>query len=477
MLLFIMPDILADEPYSQDFDCFSILAGKKATADGSVILAHNEDTGTELVNYYKVPAREHTKGKEIFFETGGKMPQVEKTFAYLWVNLPVCDVCDSYMNEYGVTIGSDGCPSREDNPDLTNGGIVFWVRRTVAERARTAREGVMIAGELIERYGYASSGRTYLIADANEGWMLAAVNGRHWVAQRVPDDEIAVIPNNYTIQEVNLGDTANFLGSPDLVDYAVSRGWYNPSTDGEFNFAKAYSNPGSLTHPVNVNRMWRAVNLLSEIKYDITETMPFSFKPSKKVAIQDIMTVLRDHCDGTAFDKSDSHPTGSPYYNVGAICGPGTQYSVVAHLRGWLPQDIANVMWIAPFRPDVQVYTAWYPSITSVPELYAKGDWESALNNHFDIKARGPEKDKMHAFRVFVSLADSVEKDYKKRVLQVNKAWKPVELQIFRQQEQFEQKMSALSDPEERLKAITKYTSDKSLVICRKAEKISGKLK
>jgi len=477
MPLFIMPGILAGEPDCQTFDCFSILAGKNATADGSVILAHNEDSGTELVNYYKVPARVHDAGNEIVFETGGRMPQTKKTFAYLWINLPVCAVCDSYMNENGVTIGSDGCPSREESPGLTDGGIVYWVRRSVAERAGTAREGVRIAGELIEQYGYASSGRTYLIADANEGWMLAAVNGRHWVAQRVPDDEVAVIPNHYTIQEINLKDTANFLGSQDLIEYAATRGWYNPATDGEFNFAKAYSNPGSLVHPVNRYRMWRAVSLLSAQNYDINEPLPFSFKPAKKVVIQDIMIVLRDHCDGTEFDKSSLHPTGSPYYNDGAICGPRTQYSFVAHLRGWLPREIAPVMWIAPFRPDVQVYTAWYPSITTVPGLYAKGDWERALNQHFDVKSKGPERGKAHAFRVFVSLADSVEKDFKKHISQVNKVWKPVELQLFKHQEQFEQKVIGIGDQEERLKVITRHTSDKAVAICRKAEKITEKLK
>ena len=152
-LIFIFP---AYRTYAQGdcnpkLDCFSIVVGRSASADGSVIVAHNEDTGTKLVNYFKVPAMDHQPGEEILFETGGKTPQASHTLGYLWINLPVCDVCDTYLNESGVFVGSDGCPSREDKPVLTSGGIVFWLRRIVAERARTAREGVKIAGKLLSR--------------------------------------------------------------------------------------------------------------------------------------------------------------------------------------------------------------------------------------------------------------------------------------------------------------------------------------
>ncbi|MBE0664247.1 MAG: C69 family dipeptidase, partial [Candidatus Aminicenantes bacterium] len=126
---------------------------------------------------------------------------------------------------------SNACLSREDKPELFSGGIGFNLRRLVAERAHTAREGVRIAGELISQHGYNSSGRTYIIADAREGWLLHAVNGRHWVAKRVPDNEVAVIANRYTITAVDLKDRENFQGAADIIEYAVVRGWFNPQKD------------------------------------------------------------------------------------------------------------------------------------------------------------------------------------------------------------------------------------------------------
>ncbi len=160
-------------------------------ADGSVLLAHNEDDhGRLLVNIYKVPPQEHRRGDVFTMKGGAHLPQTGNTPGLLWLEIPENDFADAYVNEYGVAVTSNSCPSREDKPELSAGGIGFSLRRLVAERAQTAREGVRIAGELISQYGYNASGRTYIIADAREGWFLHAVKGKHWVARRVPDNEV-----------------------------------------------------------------------------------------------------------------------------------------------------------------------------------------------------------------------------------------------------------------------------------------------
>ncbi len=148
------------------------------------MFAHNEDDwGDRIVNFYKVPAMQHKAGETITLKNEGELKQVSKTYSYLWLEMPEMEFSDSYMNEWGVTIGSDACMSREKKAKLTDGGIGYWLRRAMAERATSAREAVKIGGALVEQYGYSSSGRTYCIADAHEAWMLAVVNGKHWVAQ------------------------------------------------------------------------------------------------------------------------------------------------------------------------------------------------------------------------------------------------------------------------------------------------------
>ena len=234
-----------------ELNCFTVVVGRDASADGNLLIAHNEDDwGKQIVNLYKTPSQTHSKDEIVRFGNGGLINQVNKTNGFIWIELPGMKVADSFINDQGVVITSNGCPSREDKPDSTDGGILYWVRRLVAERANTAREGIKLAGDLINKFGYVSPGRTYTFADKNEAWILSAVYGKHWIAQRVPDSQVVVIPNYYTIGEIDLKDTSNFLGSPDIVDYAINRGWYYPDSGEKFHFAKAYTALTSINHRV-----------------------------------------------------------------------------------------------------------------------------------------------------------------------------------------------------------------------------------
>lgn len=471
-ILLLTNSVKSQNTYHQALDCFSVVAGKKATKDGSVIFAHNEDTGPNGVNYYKVPRMKHMAGDMIQLRNGGRIPQVSETLGYIWFNIPGCDVCDSYINEAGVAIGSDGCPSREDKPSLENGGIVFWLRRIVAERAKTAREGVKLAGKTIEEVGYASSGRSYIIADPNEAWVLTAVNGKHWVAKRVPDDEVAVIANCYTMQGINLSDTANYLGSPDIITYATARGWYNPSKDGAFNFAKAYSNPGSLDHPGNTHRQWRGVEMITGKTYDVNKQLPFSVLPKHKLSIKDIMDVLRDHYEGTKFDESGLYTKGNPHKtNNATICADGTQYSVISQLRSWLPIEIAPVAWVAPYHPDIQNYIPFYPSITGFPDGYADGDYTEGLKKQFDPLS---SRSKAPAHLKFVSLNNKVDEDFASKFPVMKKLMKKQEKNIFKNNRQFEKKAIRLlqQSPSEATQFITEFTSKQAYSSYRQVDKL-----
>ncbi|MCP5107707.1 MAG: hypothetical protein GY950_30240, partial [bacterium] len=267
-LTFLMPN---------DNNCFTVIVGKAASAGGVVLLAHNEDdAGKNLfVNVHRLPAVNHLRGEIVKLRKGAVIPQVVRTIGFLWLQMPGVEFGDSYLNRKGVVIASNSCASREDRPELTDGGIGFMLRRLMAERAPSAREAVEMAGRLIETYGYYSSGRSYAVADSKEGWLLQVVKGKHWIAQRVPDDQVAVVANCYTIGAVNLKDKKNFLGSGDIVDYAVARGWYAPDRDGEFNFARVYSAPGNIKNEKNSLRQWRGINLLAKKKYKMELSLKF----------------------------------------------------------------------------------------------------------------------------------------------------------------------------------------------------------
>ncbi|HNS17486.1 MAG TPA: C69 family dipeptidase [Bacteroidales bacterium] len=391
-LLFVLfqATVMAQQSDLHPFNCFTVIAGKNATTDGSVLFAHNEDDyGTRIVNWYKVEHHIHDSTERLTINRDGtSIRQAVETNAYLWLDMPELESSDTYMNEYGVVIASDQCDSREDNPELTEGGIGYWLRRIMAERAKSAREAVQIGGELIDRFGYIHSGRSYFIADPNEAWILAVVRGKHWVAQRIPDDKVAVVPNFYTISNVNLEDSSHYLGSSDLIGYALAKGWYDPKKDGEFSFRKAYSSPDKLVHKSNISRMWKGVNALAMNEYELDDDLPFSFLPERKVSLANLMDLLRDHYEGTSLDLTNGYQKGNPHFTENdPICSSTTQYGFVAQLRNYLPVDIGAVLWIAPYRPCVHPFVPWYCGLTSIPGPYQKYPLSEALDNHFNPPA------------------------------------------------------------------------------------------
>jgi dipeptidase len=428
----------------QELNCFSILVGKEASADGSVLFAHNEDDwGDRIVNWYKVPA----SGEQPFELSTEKIiqpgPSID-SWSYLWLEMPEMEFSDTYMNQWGVTISSDACASREDDPDLTNGGIGYLLRMNMARQAKSSREAVQIGGKLIETYGYASSGRTYCIADPDETWMLAVVHGKHWVAQRIPDDHAAIIPNYYTISNVHLEDTLHFLGSENLIDYALERGWYNPETEETFSFRKAYGDPESLNNMVNIVRHWSAINLLAESAYEMDEEFPFSFTPKKKVELSDLFRILRNHNEGTPFDYSENYTLGDPHGFEKTICSETTQYGFVAQLRQNLPPETGLVMWVAPFRPCVHPFVPWYFGITEIPEGFSTADFSSALETHFEPIENVFEFAPENNFLEFVKHARTVDEDYHNRIGMIHKDIESFESELLRNQKTFEMEIGDL---------------------------------
>ncbi|MFZ1290087.1 MAG: C69 family dipeptidase [Melioribacteraceae bacterium] len=464
LLIFFNLNVLVAQE-NPSLDCFTIIVGKNATSEGSIIVAHNEDDyGKQIVNLYRTSEKTNNKNEVIKFENGGTLKQVEKTNGFIWIELPGMKVSDGYINDDGVVVFSNGCPSREDKPDSTAGGILYWVRRIIAERAHSAKEGVKIAGSLIEKYGYVSSGRTYTIADKNEAWVLSAVYGKHWIAQRVPNDEIAVIPNYYTIGKVNLKDTLNFLGSSDIITYAEKKGWYIPDENNEFNFAKSYTALTSINHPGNINRIWRGINLLSNQDFKIDQKFPFSFKPYKKFDIEEIMEILKDHYEICELDKSDMYKNGNPHFeNYSTICSETTQFSLVVQLRQNMPTEIGTLVWLTYFRPCVNLYAPIYLGIKNFPEGFAYTNSDEAIKLHFNPDEEIFKKNSSHVYWDFIAANDFVGQDFYSIYPRVKNQNNFLQNDLIRKTKVFENNVLKLysDNPKSALDQIDEYSKNK----------------
>ena len=395
-------------------NCFSVLAGKQATVDGAVLCAHNEDDPwPQIVNLHKIPRKQHGKDDVVTLKNGGTFPQVPETFAYIWLQIPGEEFACSYMNEFGVTIVSNACASREKQPVLTDGGIGWWLRRLMAERARTAREAVELGGELVERFGYTGSGRTYSIADGTEAWMMAVVNGKHWIARRIPDDRVAVIANRYTIDTVDLDDAANCIGSPDIVDYAIEKGWHNPGSDDPFVFHQVYGDPESEYGIPNIGRQWRGINRLKEASIRLKKPMPFTFVPRKKLTLRDLFDELRDHFEGTELAGDPAWNNGNPHdFHVKRICSQTNMYGMVAHLRADLPAEIGSVLWVAMRRPCIQPFVPVFAGVSGFPAAFSRVTEPAALGVQFKEVPERFRRTGNLAWWSIVDRADQVDVNY-----------------------------------------------------------------
>ena len=339
--------------------CTTMIVGKNASADGSVMVSHSDD-GLNDGSVIYVPAMDHPAGAmravyyshaaldfkpqwgasvshrivskdrgRGYYKTGvaasvplGFIPQVAHTYAYFDANYGI-------MNEHQLSIGE--CTNKAKvHPEPEPGKRIFYsaeLSRVALERTKTAREAIRLMGELIEKYGYYGTGETLLVADPNEGWVMEMAGfdmngtGGVWVAQRVPDDQVFVAANQFRIREIRT-DSPDMMYSANIFDVARQKGWWDPA-EGLLDFTRVYGD-GEFHHPYySLRRVWRAQSLLAPslnlsawVEGPFTKAYPFGVKPDKKVTVQDLFAIHRDNYEGTEFDLTKglaAGPFGNPH--------------------------------------------------------------------------------------------------------------------------------------------------------------------
>ncbi len=447
--------------------CYAVIVGRDASADGSVLVAHLEQNGGKrILNFRRIPRRQHAPGEQVALRRGGRLPQVDQTWAFLWSQNPGIEYSDGYLNEWGVAVVSDGCRTREDDYDtlvergeIRDGGIGYMLRRLVAERARTAREGVQLAGQLVERFGYADSGRTYVIADPREGWLFSAVRGRRWVAQRAPDDMMVALPNVHIIAQIDLKDSDNFLASPDLISYAVRRGWYDPASGEPFNFRKVYNIDRA--DPPDPRR-WRGRQLAAgcDASWPPASPPPIGIRPKEKLTVEALARVLRF--------------TGSP----GTLSTPTTQEGAIFQLRADMPPAVGCVYWRTTAEPATSVFTPWYVGIERTPDDYyrpvALGE-QLSLGYQFAPPAGAFDFNPDAAWWKFKRLQDAVHADDARRIPRVQSVWLPFERDLRAAQPQVEAAALKLwaTDPAAAITVLTEHCARIAANACRHADRMA----
>jgi dipeptidase len=341
--------------------CMFVLAGKRATADGSVLMSYNNDwTANTHVPLEIVPATSTTYGF-VKLNASGNYPEGG-------INTRQFAAC------YGVA--TDLNPVAEAADPYPNKGVGKDMWDQLLAKSATCRQALDLLAQWGGTIGFSGDAAgSFGMIDENEAWAVEVLNGHHWAAARVPDTMYYAQPNMPRIRQVNLSDTNNFRGSADLVTFAQSLGLYDPS-QGPFDVAWAYGNRDDLQNWYNTNRLWGAAHVLSSSRtFDVS--MPYATRPvfmsaDTKLTVSGIIAVNRYHYEGTALDQTNGYTTMTPHAMTDRpICCAWNDYSAVFQARSWLPDGVGGVLWFAPSRACSSGLTPFYDSITSVPSVWA----------------------------------------------------------------------------------------------------------
>ena len=338
--------------------CSGILVGKDVSTTGRVLFGHNEDDGGRLfVRHHLVPACDWPVGVRIRWdERFAAVPQPAKTLGYFWTEVVGATSADAFYNECGVMIASDsGGKTKVNDGELVDGGVLFAVRRAVAERAHTAREGVRVIAGLVEKYGYAQPGRIYLIADRDEAWAMQVLRGHHWAAQRCPDDAVVFVPNNLTIGMLPDRPTDDILFSAGIREYAEKNGWW---TRGQpFDFAAVFQGPSCRRNPHNTFRSRYVLERLTGRTFP-GDDFPFAAKPQAKVSPAALTQALSAHPPVEPRHTNDFHSA--------SVCRQNTIESLVCEFAA-TPAE--TTLHLAPKHACERGYTAFRPFRDAIPDF------------------------------------------------------------------------------------------------------------
>ena len=460
---------------SQTRACTTIMVSKKATKDSSVIVAYASDSRTSRTWFNIIPHQKFKAGAlcAVYKKTKltkspsdlskatflGNIPQVTETYKYINTSYPC-------MNEHQLMIGESTFGGRDT---LRNKDAMFTIEelcRIAQERAKTAREAILIIDELTRQYGYNDAGEHLAIGDKNEIWFLEILGNGHdqigavWAAQRVPDDHVCVDGNGSRIRKIDLDNPDYFMASDNVFAVAQKYGWWNPESNQPLEFCYAYA-PDNRTSLATRRREWRVLDIFApSLKLDPnSENYPFSVKPDSLVAVQDVMAIMRDTFEDTPFDMTKNimvknkkgEAVKSPYANpfmhydmmplfkvnggwneMGERCIARyyCNYVFVAQARDWLPNPIGGLVWLGYDNPAMTAYAPIYIGITDVPDSY-KINGREGFNRDC-------------AWWAFNRVADLAAQKWGLMRVDVDSARTLVEQKAFSQQQEIEEKAVSL---------------------------------
>ncbi len=417
IIVFSQPekDIDPDGPgYAEN--CTSIMVGRLASTDGSVMTSHTCDgryrTWLEVVPVMKFdrdtvhPVYWGTLFTEEAWDMTnvtrkGEIPEVKSTYAFLSTAYPC-------LNEKQLAIGETTIYGRKELINTDGLFLIEELEKIALQRCTTARQAIALIGSLAEQYGYGDMAECITLADPKEVWQLEIAGSGPgkpsslWVAQRIPDDHVGIAANIPRISDVKFNDPDQFMTSKDLRKKAKELGYWDGKEPFKFYKVIGTGKPYAIREFYVLNKLAPGLKLTMEM-----EELPFSVKPDRKLSLSDVTALFRETYEGTPYDmtqnllvkvtrKDDAgnevtetvkSPIASNWMSTDmrnlvnelrpgtverqrTIAIAGCSYSHVIQCRSWLPDEVGAVAWFAFDNPGQSPRIPIFSGTMSLPESF-----------------------------------------------------------------------------------------------------------
>ena len=382
--------------------CTTILVGKKATYDGSTMIARNDDSGAghftakkfAVVSPEQQPKTYHSVLSHVTIELPENpmrytaMPNAVEGKG-IWAASGVNEAHVAMTATETITsnprvLGADPLvvyqPAADGKEEIAGGIGEEDLVCLVLPYIKSAREGVLRLGSLLEQYGtYEMNGIAF--QDKDEIWWLETIGGHHWMARRVPDEVYVVMPNQLGIDSFDLedayGEQKNFLCSADLKEF-IETYHLNLSMDGSLNPRDVFGSHDDADHVYNTPRAWFMERYLNPNTYrwdgaladftPVSDDLPWCMVPEKKITVEDVKYVLSGHYQGTLYDPYGSYGDKSMRGAYRSIGINRNDFMALIQIRPDMEADCRPVEWIAYGSNAFNALVPFYADVEETPE-------------------------------------------------------------------------------------------------------------
>ncbi len=397
--------------------CTTILVGKNASYDGSTMIARNDDSGSGNFTPKKftvVAARQQPEPyQSVLSHVQVSLPANAMRYTAvpnavagkgIWaasgvneanVGMTATETITSNPRVLGADPLVEYQPAQDERPETVGGIGEEDIVCLVLPYIRSAREGVLRLGNLLETYGtYETNGIAF--QDRDEIWWLETIGGHHWIARRVPDDCYVVMPNQLGLDQFDLADAfgkqKEYLCSHDLREF-IGRNHLNLSQNGGLNPRDTFGSHDDADHVYNTPRAWfmlRYFNPRTKV-WDgpaaaytpRSDDLPWCMVPEKKITPEDVKYALSAHYQGTPFDPYDTHADPLLRGAYRAIGINRNDFMALLQLRPQVPEAYCAVEWLAFASNAFNAMAPFYANVSTTPAYLSQTTQAVSTENFY----------------------------------------------------------------------------------------------